>query len=232
MLAMVLFSLQITGCGAINLTTQEKNVIAEYIANVLLKHDKTYEPTFQYDLEEEEDIEEPEEKPAEETPNEEEEENDNIAQKGQDTKPSKKKDNKEEYAAISTIYQSGLKVSSSGCSFYKTYPEKVNAILPIEAASGNTICVAKLKIKNSSASSKKLNFLEENYSYQLEVDGKKTYNAVQSLLVDDIQYLDVSLKAGKSCQAIVAFEIPAKAKTKPLKLLVTNDSKKAALKLK
>lgn len=231
-LVAVLLSLQITGCGAINLTTQEKNVIAEYIANILLKHDTTYEPTFQYDLEEEEPIEKPEKKPKKKPKKKKEEKEDTTVQKEQTTGNTPKKNDTKKYTAISTVYKSNLKVSSSGYSFYKTYPERVNAILPIEASAGNTICIVNLKLKNSSASSKKLNFLQDSYSYQLEVDSKKTYKAVQSLLVDDIQYLDVELKAGKSCQAIVAFEIPEKAKKKSLKLLVTKGSNTAALKIK
>lgn len=231
LVAAVLFSLQITGCGAINLTTQEKNVIAEYIANILLKHDKTYEPTFQYELEEEI-VEEPEQKPAEKPLKDKKEDEESI-KKESTTNSSKNNKGKQKYVAISTVYKNNLKLSSSGYSFYKTYPQKVNAILPIEASSGKTICIVNLKLKNSSASSKKINFLKDNrYSYQLEVDSKKTYRALQSLLIDDIQYLDIELKSGKSHQAMIAFEIPEKAKKKPLKLLVTKGSNTAALKLK
>lgn len=224
-LAVILFSLQITGCGGINLTTQEKNVIAEYIAGILLKHDKTYEPTLQYNLKEENT-----EQPAkEETKDKEEiEEKDNQSETDNNSskKPSKNTEGKEEYT-ISSVYNKSLNVSSAGYSFYQRYPKKVDAILPVEASSGNTICVVRLKVKNTSSSSKKIDFLMDNYSYQLKVGSNKTYNAIQSVLVDDIQYLETTLGAGKSKEAMVAFEIPKKLKNKKLNLLITKDSKTA-----
>lgn len=232
-LAVILFSLQITGCGAINLTTQEKNVIAEYIASILLKHDETYEPTLQYNLEEEENTEQPakeetkdKEEPEEKTDNKQ-EENNNSSEKTQgDT------ETKENYADISSVYNKALSVSSTGYSFYQRYPKEVNAVLPIEASAGNTICIVRLKVKNTSSSSKKIDFLMSNYSYQLKTGSEKTYNAVQSVLVDDIQYLETTLGAGKSREAMVAFEIPKKLKNKKLNLLITKGSKTANIALK
>lgn len=225
-MAAVVLSLQITGCGAINLTAQEKNVIAEYIANILLKHDKAYEPTLQYDLEEEDAEEEQVEKEKTTT----ETESEQSAETSETT--IKEQSEEERYVDIASVYSEGVSVSSAGYSFYKEYPKKTAAILPIEASSGNTICVVKLKVKNTTSSRKKVDFLTKNYSYQLEVNSKKTYNAVQSLLVDDIQYLDVTLKPGKSREAIAAFEIPKSARNQQLKLLITKGSKTARLKLK
>lgn len=224
-LAAVVLSLQITGCGAINLTTQERNVIAEYIANILLKHDKTYQPTLQYDFEEEEDIEEPEQ---------EETENNMSIEQEQNTDSSENEiEETGQYVDISEVYNKELSVSPMGYSFYQTYPKKTgNAILPIEASSGNTICVVHLKVKNTSSSTKKIDFLLDNYSYQLDANSQRTYNAVQSLLVDDIQYLDVTLKSGKSYEAVVAFEISKKMKKKQLNLLITKGSKTASVILK
>lgn len=223
-LAAVLLSLQITGCGAINLTMQEKNVIAEYIANILLKHDKNYEPTLQYDFEEKQ--EEAAEKPVQEEPEKEE-----AAEPEQESsgKQGKKEDQKESYLDVSSVYRNGIRVSSAGYSFYQEYPKKTAAILPVEASAGNTICVVKLNLKNTTSGKKKIDFLSENYTYQLQVNSKNTYKALQSFLVDDIQYLDVALKPGKSCEAVVMFEIPKKMKNKSLQMLITKGSKTAAM---
>lgn len=223
----MMLSLQMTGCGTIHLTTQEKNVIAEYIANILLKHDMTYEPTLQYDFQEDD---------TEEKPVKEEIKKETDVKTGQDTdtfeSTTKEQSGKEDGTDMSSFYPDGVSVSSDGYSFYQEYPKKTNAILPIEASSGNTICVVKLKIKNTTSSRKRINFLMKNYSYQLEVDSGKTYSSVQSLLTDDIQYLDVTLKPGKSHEAIAVFEIPKSARNKKLKLLITKGSKVAGLKLK
>lgn len=228
-LAAVLLSLQITGCGAINLTMQEKNVIAEYIANILLKHDKNYEPTLQYDFEEEQ--EEAAEKPVQEEPEKEEAEPKRDPESESSGKQGKKEDQKESYLEVSSVYGNGIRVSPAGYSFYQEYPKKTAAILPVEASAGNTICVVKLNLKNTTSGKKKIDFLSENYTYQLEINSKKIYKALQSFLVDDIQYLDVTLKPGKSCEAVVMFEIPKKMKKKSLQMLITKGSKTAAMML-
>lgn len=224
-MAVVLFSLQLTGCGAINLTTQEKNVIAEYIANILLKHDKTYEPTLQYEFEDEEQT-EPEEKPVQK---ETEQEETNTEPEQEVSKETTEKE--ESYLKVSSVYPDGCKVFSRGYSFYQEYPKRTTAILPVEASSGNTICVVKLKVRNDTSAKKKIDFLSANYTYQLKVNSKKTYQAIQSFLVNDIQYLDVSLESGKSSEAVVMFEIPKKMKNKSLQLLITKGSKTAGMTL-
>ncbi len=227
-IAIAVLSLQVTGCGAINLTAQERNVIAEYIANILLKHDKTYEPTLQYAVE----VKEEEEKEKEEAKDQNQEKEDNKAGNGKNKNEAQGKNpggTKDDSA--SDVYKSGIKVSCSGCSFYQTYPKNEKAILPLEASAGNTICVVSMKIKNTASSVKKIDFLTDNYFYQAEV-GKKTYQAIQSLLINDIQYLDVSLKAGESYDAVVAFEIPKTAKNKKMNLFIKKGSKSTALKIK
>jgi hypothetical protein len=232
--AIAVLSLQVTGCGAINLTTQERNVIAEYIANILLKHDKTYEPTLQYTTEEE--VKE-ETKAKEETKEEKKTKTKKTAktettQTETDSTDAENTDSEESYVSLSSIYNSGLKVSSSGCSFYQTYPKNQKAVLPIEASSGNTICVVKLKVKNTTSSAKKINFIKNSASYRLEVNDGDTYSAEPSLLINDIQYLDVTLKSGGSYDAVVAFEVPKSAKKKSMNLLITKNSKTASMKIK
>ena len=228
-MAMAVLSLQITGCGAIHLTAQERNVIAEYIANILLKHDKTYEPTLQYAVEVKE-----EEKNKEEAENktQAQEKEDNKTETGKTTQTKKPAGSKGNDANTSAVYQNGIQVICSDYSFYQTYPKNEKALLPLEASAGNTICVVRMKVKNTSSSAKKLDFLKDNYSYQIEVNSKRTYPAIQSLLINDIQYLDMSLKAGKSYDAVVTFEIPKTARGKKMKLLVSKGSKTEKLKIK
>jgi len=228
-LAALLFSLQTTGCGVINLTSQENSVIAEYIASVLLKHDKNYEPTLQYALEEPED--ELEEKPQkqEETPKQEQNQETNNPKPTEGTDTQEPEDTVAN-VSVSDVYRKGMGLSVSKVDFYQSYPKK-EGVLPVEASKGNTICVVSLKVKNNSSSDMKCNFLTDERTYALDINGKNTYNAVQSLLVNDIQYLDETIKAGGSYQAVVTFEVPKSAKKKSFNLLITKGSKTAALKV-
>jgi len=231
-LAALLFSLQITGCGIVNLTNQENSVIAEYIALILLKHDKNYEPTLSYEAEiEPEELEEKEKDKQSETEPEPEEQQTEPKETENNEKP-EPQETGDSNAAISDVFKKGISLKAIDVSFYQSYPKNKRGVLPVEAGKGNTICVVSLKVANKDSSAVKCNFMENERSYELQVNGKTTYHAVQSLLVNDIQYLDETIKPGKSIQAVITFEIPKSAKNKSMELFVSKGSKTISMKVK
>lgn len=223
----------LTGCVSVPTLSEEQNdAIAEYMADSLLKSDKNYSSTVKLNSVTESTEPEPTIQPIEEpkasaTPKA----SEKPAVSDNDTDSSKSTETPDQtYVSLSDAMQvPGFSIK------FKSYKCDTNISTNdsnISAKSGKKLLVIKMKFKNTTDSSKKLDMTQNHSSYSLSIDGKQIEAPLLTISGEDIHFIKKSVAAKKSVDAILVFEIPSKSKIKDAQLEVTNNNSVAKLNIK
>lgn len=145
----------LSGCGSskVELTNEQNDMIAEYIAGALLRYDMRYEEELVYTFDEE--IEDPEAAERPETPAPVETEVPPVeteapGQSGETTAP------EVTYSGLNDVMKlDGLEVAYKGGGFYNSYPEENSDYFVIEPGVSNQLLVAEFELSNTSAEEKR-----------------------------------------------------------------------------
>ena len=212
----------LTGCASVpTLSEDQNNAMAEYIADNLLMHDKSYSNSIKLNSETETATPQPSVQPTvAPTPK--------VSVTPAEIQNSKTpsdaaqtiEEPKQTYVSMSDVLQvPGFKVKFDGYKFNSNISTKDSNI---SSKAGKKLFVAKLKFKNNTSSARKLDMTKNHSKYVLSVDGKQM----------DIHFIKKKISAKKSLNAIVVFEIPAKIKLNNVVLEVTNKDMVAQLQIK
>lgn len=216
-----------TGCGAsqTTLTKEENDMVAEYMAGLLLKYDLRYDEKLVYEKEEEnEPVDSFESVKKEETVPEKIE---TVTEAEVETET----DASITYQPISKIYEAdGCTVEYIDAKEYQMYPKtKEDNYFLLEAADGKKLLLLNFEVKNDGNEEKTFSLVDSKIQYVLENKNGKTYRPLLTVLVDDLQYLDVKIAPGKSKKAVIVFELPEKAEKKDSILYITKKDDKARI---
>ena len=195
----------LTGCSGIELSDEENDMVAEYMAAALLKYDSQYEKELIY-------IEQIENNDNQfvsvdnitESNNKEELQNNNATQTSNKT-GTETSSQKKETASVSLgkiFDSSSYKIEYVGMKECTTYKEDGNNYFVVEAPSGSKLAVAQFKITNTSSKDIKVELAGKNISYSFL--GKKP---LLTALTGDLQYYNETISANKSKMAVVLFSI-------------------------
>lgn len=225
--------LALTGCsGTAALTEEQNSLIAEYMAGSLLKYDKNNDEALIY---------EPVPTPSP-TP-------EPSAVPNKDTavtpKPSEsgapsgsgngnKEDKSPVYSDINEVYdKKNFDITYDSYKLYDSYPENPEKLgFSVDAAKGNKLVIIKFNVKNLSDKKKSINLLKDSMKYQLDVNIENIYyKPMVTLLLNDLQFLDIEIAGNKTETAVIAFQIKD-TPVKKMNLFVTREDKTAIIKLK
>ena len=210
----------LTGCASVpTLSEDQNNAMAEYIADNLLMHDKSYSNSIKLNSETETATPKVSDMPAEiqnsKTPSD-------AAQTIEEPKQT--------YVSMSDALQvPGFRVKFDGYKFNSNISTKDSNI---SSKAGKKLFVVKLKFKNNTSSARKLDMTKNHSKYVLSVDGKQMDSPLLTIADEDIHFIKKKISAKKSLNAILVFEIPAKIKLNNVVLEVTNKDMVAQLQIK
>lgn len=214
----------LTGCsGKEDYSEQSYDIMATYISQTIMKYDKNMEYKLEHidvpEDEKEEDIKEPEEN-EEDAKEPEDEEETKEPEKVEDDKESD--DNKgEENKTLEDVLQSiGFKLTYKNCQVVENYTD--GKYCNIQPGKDKRICIITFDMKNTSGQDKKVTLLPDGVFYKLKVDGK-AYTALHTIMDNDLHYLDVKIKANKSEEVILLFEVDKDKLESEKELIITSD---------
>lgn len=195
----------LTACGASvpDLSETDNNVAAQYVAGALLKYDKAYDDSLDYDhsLLIPTPAPTPEPKPAAiET----------AAPQGGGQDGNQGGSVNQEAAArtkvsLSELYGvSGVKVKAVSYEVTGSYGESYAVCMP---HSGNKLVVVKFRVSNDSGKKKKVNLARAGLSPNLVLNGQSYGSPLQSIVRGDLQYFNTTIPAGGRKQGVLIFEV-------------------------
>lgn len=208
-LAVICSALIATGCGnAIpEMTQEQQELVVEYAAGVVLKHDKNYEGKLVELTLEETQVEE-----AEAVPTHENEPEPEMAEP--ETAEVTVIDNTENaetviYSIESFLQLDAVSITYEGYEIDDFYPnenESDDIYFIMNATDGNKLLVLKFRAENISNTDTELDIAQSNIRFKIDVDGVEK-NALTTLLLNDLAYYHGALAAGESTELVLVCEI-------------------------
>lgn len=196
----------LTGCGAIDLTDSESDLISEYAATVLLKYSSTYQPKLQDKVVEPETTRALPSIPT--TPSAE------LSETSSGKNETNHSDNSA--AELSTkslsealgIAADGFSVEYAGYEVVEKYTDSKSPYLSIQVKSGSQrYLVLKFNITNQSGGEKECDILSQKNSYRCRVNDIERFGAQFTMLFDDLATFKEEFSAGETKQAVLIFQI-------------------------
>lgn len=228
---LIVSMISLTGCMDVKDMSEEKSgLVAEYAAGVLLRYSDKYEHRLitreQLAKQEKEtaDASSPAESTATPTVS--------SAPDGSGTPGEAQEPEVSEVPEVSLdeLYQlKGIKVSYASCEFTKQYGNS-----EIRAMEGETLFVVTFAFKNVSGAGKKVNLMDQrDIQYTLDVDGNQFFPGVNILPNGGLNYLDTTIKKGKTEKAVLIFRMDQdRTSASSVNLTIEENNKKTSIKIK
>jgi hypothetical protein len=243
LLILTLFcGMMFTGCAKMtDLSDQQSDVIAEYMAGSVLRYTDNYKEALVYpeDTKDEQDnvtvIKESNDTKEESTANtatDKQETNKGAVTTSstgtKDTKTEKSDLSYQEFYKI--ISDNKYQIKYNGFKLQSSYAQR-DAYFTLTPTSGNKLLAVNFKVSNKSKSSVKVNLDKIHIVYKLSTKDGKSYSPMVTLLDTDMKYLNFTLKSGNSDDAVLIFDVPENLKTDGLTLSISLNGQKAILDL-
>ena len=198
----------LTGCGAVELTDKESDLIAEYAATVLLKHSTTYQPKLQDQVVE---VETTSISPVQPSSSKDlsETQGGQTGQNKSDVPVSTEAPSKSLTEALG-IAQDGFGVEYAGYEIVQKYIDSKPPQLSIQVKDTNQrYLVLKFQITNHSEEEKECDILSKKRTYRCRVNDTERFGSQMTMLFDDLSTFKETFSANETKQAVLVFQIPA-----------------------
>lgn len=229
-LIMVLLMFSLTGCiKKYNYTEEQSDSAAEYMAGKLLESDSNYEQDLLP-------MEEVTEKvsptvsvtPTPSTPAENTDSAANSTESGTKTTASNK-----EYTLSEVIDTKNFDLKYTGYVITDSYPEdSTETYFTVSPRQGNQLAVISFALKNKTDKKKTLNLTKADIQFKLDINAGELYGPSLSLIENDLQYIDISLKGGEEKPVLLIFEIKKDSNITDINLTVSQGDKSANIVIK
>ena len=218
-----------TGCGVVDLSDENKNIIAEYMAGELLKYNKDYSGTIEYDRSVLEPTPEPTVAPnkpaATPKPLDQGDSQDPAVGESDDGTGETNTE-----VSLSELYgTTGIKVKHTTYTSGRSYGSDYSTIA---ANPGKKLIVVYFNIKNTSSKTARLNLSDKSVTYELYKNDKSYGEPLLTIAKGDMQYFNEKLKSGQNRQGVLIFETDSSFKAKGAVIKAVKDGKEADILLK
>jgi hypothetical protein len=235
----IILSFTFTGCmKKYQLDEEQTDMVAEYMAGLLLMSNDDYigrlsrtDSWLEVDEQKAESKEEQKEEDSiNKSKDKEKELHENLPVKP-DT--SKQKSKGENVNIDNIIGVSGLKLQYLGFEICDEYPkEEEVTYFSLEPREGYEFLVASFALENTSDETKSFDLTSMDLSYQLDVNVGTIYKPLLTLLKNDLQYFDITLKPGQSEKALLVFEISKDRDAANINLLISRENRSKIIEIK
>lgn len=244
----------LTGCAQmVDMTNQETNMVAESMAGLLLKHDKNYKGDLVYqeskDLRAEIESQENGSKNLEvtkattasgekvikeELKTQEKSNSGKMITTNSMNKKTEKNKKAVEYVHLNDIIgNKKFKIDYQKYELSNSYNGNIsNQAFTIDASKNNQLLIAYFNITNLTNKSQKLNLADSNIQYQLNAAEGKSYKPLMTLLINDMQYINLDFADEETKEAIIIFEIPKDIDLSNVEMIVNNKVNISNVKMK
>lgn len=218
-----------SGCAtATVLTAQQQDMVAEYSAKAVLKHDKNYKKTKIVDVEETE---------SETTKGIDEIEEETLFSDSkadeESTTVAIDDDTKEVHSDMAELLDfSPATLTYTGMDIVKTYPDTNETQFVLNATQGNNLLILKFNLANNTADSVNIPMLTNAVSLKAEINGVNSYSALLTLLLDALNTYSGTLESGQNENLVLVYEIPENENVEKLNLIIKSASGKDTFELK
>jgi hypothetical protein len=232
----LLLSFTLTGCiQKYNVADEQSDAIAEYMAGMLLENDKDYEQDLipMKDLEADN---------SDEASASSDESNDASAAEntatennsdGNSVSNSDSTEDKDSYTLSEVIGKKNFNIEYKGYKLTDTYPENPeSAYFTITPRDGYGLLVITFTVKNTSSKEKKFDLSNTDVKYQLDINVGTIYKPQFTLLENDLRYFDMTIKGGKTKEAVLVFEVTKDIDISNINLIISNADKSKILEIK
>lgn len=209
------------------LSETETGIVAEYMASILLKYDKSYSPSLlsYQEVKETSDVVSEEDDTVETTKEPKYSEEDRIDDKS-DTKDI-------DYTLSEIIGESSFDIQYIGYKLVDTYPEdETNRVFSIDPREGYRLLVVDFTVENISDKDNIFDLTEAKIKYHLDINKEAKYRPQLALLENNLQHINMNIKTGGLIPAVLIFEIPSDMDESEINLIVTKDTKTKTIKIK
>ncbi len=218
-LIILLLMFSLTGCiKEYNYTDEQSDSAAEYMAGKLLEQDDYYHeallPVEQVSVEPAVAI-TPSAVPVQ-----------NTETVSAVTSEAATSETKKEYTLSEVIDAAGFDLQYEGYKITDSYPEdSTDAYFTVTPRQGNQLAVVTFLLKNKTDKKKTLNLTKADIRFQLDINAETAYEPSLSLIENDLQYLDISLKSNEEKQVLLIFEIKKEKEISDINLTVSQGEK-------
>lgn len=226
------FASCVTGCGkAIVLTSQQQNLVAEYSAQAVLKHDKNYKDLKVKKLDKNE-------KETETTTKNDTSSTEVVTEdmSGNKTQAETTSDNEvqtptEDMASL--MGMSPATLTYTGMEVVSKYPDTSETQFVLNATQGNKLLVLKISLTNNTASDINVPMMSGNTSLKASVNGEE-HNALLTLLLDALNTYTGTLSPGQTEPLVLVFQIAEgeEANIESIDLIIKSEAGKTTFGLK
>lgn len=195
-LVMVMVAGCLSGCAKkVDLTEDEQNLVAEYAAQVVLKHDKNYNGKLK-----EIDTEEVTSKNKETS-------TDNVnANTEQGTEPDSNIDLK---SSLSDAFGFGaLTVNYTGYQVLDTYPDTSDVAFVLKSTEDTRLLILKFNVSNQTGNAVDVPMMSFDTAIKSTINGSESYSALVTLLMDGLNTFSGTVAAGETKELVLAFQTP------------------------
>jgi hypothetical protein len=142
--------------------------------------------------------------------------------------------NQEEYTLSEVFGNKNFEIQYLNYKVAETYPDDTeNAYFYVEPRNENYhLIVASFQVKNISKKEKSLNLSKEKIQYKLDVNVGTIYKPLLTLLENDLQYLDITLAAGKTSKVLLIYEVSKETDMSDINLIISNNNKTEIIEMK
>ena len=187
----------LTGCDSLDYTNEQEDVIANYAANILLRHDKNYKSDY---------ISEEETTSKEEDTKVTEEETTTVDNSvNGDTNVGKVSSAEDVTSALHL--PDGVTAQYVDYDVVDQYPDDSSTdIFVMKAVENSKLLVVKFNISNTTSQDISINIMSSVQKFKGIVNDAKKYNAQLTLLLDALNTYEGTLKAGTSQTLILVYQ--------------------------
>ena len=213
----------LTGCmKEYPLTETQTDIVAEYMAGRLLEEDKKHSPSlisYQEIIDDEEippvNESEPEPTILPETTEDNEKDTSSAVVPGDI-----------QYTLSEVIGDQSFDIQYTGYKLAETYPEdESNLVFSVDPRVGYQLLVANFIIENITDIDRAIDLSKIQIQYQLDINVGTIYKPQFALLENNMQYINLNVKAGAKIPAVLIFEVTKDIEMKDINLIVSRDTR-------
>lgn len=214
----------LTGCTDVpDLSHVDNNLAAQYVADALLRNDKNYDDSLDYDHSILQATPTPAPTPVPTPVPSDDGSDSNEGSNGGGSQAG------ESYQSVSVsdIYGiPGIRIKASAYKVVSSYGSSYAVCTPKK---GNKLVVVNFSVSNTSGSSKKVNLAKQNMQAELLSGTTSLGSPMLSIAEGDLQYFNTTLGGGKRKQGVLVFEVSKSTKLKDVKVRFVKGSKEAVV---
>ncbi len=129
------------------------------------------------------------------------------------------------------VGKNNFDISYKTYKLHDKYPTTKNNYFELFAGENEKLLVVYFDVKNLSNKTLRLDLVEEGINYKLEVDGQNL-KPMLTLLMDDIQYINLDVKSKSTNQAVLVFTVNQDIDLSNARLVITREENTTIINLK